>query len=418
MAKPHCIHMSASSIGSFKACPARFRLAYREGLRVVEDTEALRIGTNWHALHETYQNAYREGLEHEAGLSHSDIHEHAMAAVIDHLNERYASAPVNKTTEEWDLERIQLLTGFIAYHWYYQNDVIEYLSQEMQFDLPIISPVNGMPLSLDDAKVVGRIDHIIKWQGMVGVKELKSTTRDIDQSSDYWLKARKDTQVSMYAYAIRQLKDLPPAVLTQSAEGFGNTLYDVWRRPKTRPTTLSQKDTAAFLESSTYFGQSFDLVAEWDTTEEVKNAGKKNETTVTTSTLKTLTVDGVSAEVTVGKSGGSSIRETIAMYGARLMNDITEQPDRYFQRREIARTERDLEQFKGDLYNIYQAMRNYDKTGTWYENEHSCQATFKCQYMPICYGPGSAEVSDGETTPNGFKRIFVDLTINGQEQEE
>jgi hypothetical protein len=31
---------------------------------------------------------------------------------------------------------------------------------------------------------------------------------------------------------------------------------------------------------------------------------------------------------------------------------------------------------------------------------------------------GADAVCDGRTTPDGFKRIFVDLTVNGQEIEE
>jgi hypothetical protein len=50
--------------------------------------------------------------------------------------------------------------------------------------------------------------------------------------------------------------------------------------------------------------------------------------------------------------------------------------------------------------------------------KHQCRATFACKFIPICYGPGADAVCDGKTTPPGFKRIFVDLTVNGQEVDD
>jgi hypothetical protein len=70
------------------------------------------------------------------------------------------------------------------------------------------------------------------------------------------------------------------------------------------------------------------------------------------------------------------------------------------------------------LYAVYQSQKLMAKHGTWFENESQCRATFPCPYIPICYGPGAAAVCDGKTTPPNFKRIFVDLTVNGQEVEE
>jgi hypothetical protein len=39
---------------------------------------------------------------------------------------------------------------------------------------------------------------------------------------------------------------------------------------------------------------------------------------------------------------GFAIRETIGMFGARLLNDIYERPEFYFVRREIARTDAEI----------------------------------------------------------------------------
>ena len=405
---PTCYHISASSIAAFKACPTRFRLGYREGLRLAEDTESQRVGTNWHKMHECYANALTN--EHWG----KDV---AIEAVVKLLNNRYENIPASKTVAEWKLERQILLTCFLGYLWYYQNDPIEFLASELPFNLPLYVPKLGLPLPMDEVQRVGKIDHVIKWQNSVCALERKSTSRSIAPDSDYWEKARKDTQVSMYAAAFRELSQhyihddshhlrWVDDLIEHDIElvgRFGNTLYDVWHKPTIKPKELTQAQTAEFIQTSVYMGSEFKVGAI------TGGLTPKGEVTVL--------VDSEVVEVIPGKKG-FAIRETIEMFGARLMQDIYERPEFYFVRREIARTDADLTAFRRQLFSIYQAQKLAGKYSAWVENESQCRATFPCPYIPICYGPGADAVCDGTTTPNGFKRIFVDLTVNGEAIEE
>jgi len=126
-----------------------------------------------------------------------------------------------------------------------------------------------------------------------------------------------------------------------------------------------------------------------------------------------MTVDGAPTTVEIGKKG-YAIRETVQMYGARLLADIYARPDFYYVRREIARTDQDIQSFRKQLYAVYQNMKAAAKMDLWVENEHQCRATYPCPYIPICYGAGADAVCDGKTTPPNYKRIFVDLTREGQ----
>jgi len=387
---PTCFHLSASCIAAFKACPQRFRLAYREGLRKVEDTEAQRVGTNWHALHEVYRNA----------LTQEPDTDWALEVAVQHLNNAYEVVPPSIEPEDWARERQILLMSFLAYLWYYQDDEIEYLHQEYSFELPVYTARTGLPLPVREVVRRGKIDHFVRWDGMVGPIERKSTTRNIEPGSDYWNRSKKDTQVSMYAAALRD-SDSPEFRAKYGIaedERLGNTLYDVWRRPGIKPKMLSQKDTATLLEMDepSYYDQEFRIRVDEDDP-------------------KFILVDDARAEVEIGKSGKPALRETIEMFGARLLHDMMETPEKFFQRKEIARTDKDLKRFRQELYNIYQSQRLMDKTGCWYENEQQCRATFPCPFIPICYGPGADAVCDGETTPDGFKRIFTDDPISDEE---
>lgn len=394
-------HLSATSIAAFKACPTRFRLGYREGLRLDSDTDTLRMGTNWHKMHETYG----EGLQApDGGWAAGEEHDAKLAHVSSMLADRYASKPTSKAQDEWDLERTILWISFVGYWWYWQNDPIDFLANELPFELPLTEPQTGMFMPIKEVVRVGKIDHLVKWQGAVCVLERKSTSSSIEQGSKYWEKSKKDTQVSMYALAFRDMGMAEELSKQQyDTARIGNTLYDVWHKPTIKPKTLTQAETATLIESGLYQNTQFEVTHCQEALRQGDGFGVDRH----------VTVDGVPAVVEEGKKG-FAVRETITMYGARLLQDIYERPDFYYARREIARTTEDVEQFQSELFAVYQAQRAFERSNCWFSNESQCRATFACPYIPICYGDGGAAgVCDGESVPAGFKRIFVDLTVNG-----
>jgi hypothetical protein len=382
------IHLSASGIQSFKACPTRYKLRYVDRIRREEDTDSLRVGTNWHALHEIYQNVLTEGGD-------------PLAAVIDHLNEVYAVCPSFKTTEEWAVERTILLCSFILYLDYYSEDTLEYVANELPFNLPLATVLqskegpNKFWLPKEEVVRVGKIDHIVRRNGVVRPFERKSTVRDIDPNAEYWERLRKDTQVNMYALAFRDILRDPS--LAEEADGIldefqgevaGNTLYDVWRKPTTKPKMLTQAATAEFIETGEYCGGTFNVLHF-----ESSDSGPE-----------TVKVDNDYVFSKPGAKSGIAIRENIDMYGARLMQEMSADPERYFQRREVARTTQEVDRFEEELYRIYQAMRMYEKHECWFENEGACKASYTCEYLDICNGCGSLVAPTIEKLPLGFKR--------------
>lgn len=416
MKPKRCRLLSASSISAWKACHTRYRLAYHEGLRSDKDTDSQRTGTNWHSMWEVYGNALASFVPSEMWPEPSDASHAALQAVTDHLNDRYKERPLSIEPIAWAVERAILIRSFIGYLWYWQNDPIKFVSNELAFDLPIHMPRSGMPLPMDRVKRVGKIDHLIFWQNMLGVLERKSTSRSIAPESDYWDKSRKDTQVSMYALALRDLQTnglLPDSAKSYLglAVSFGSCLYDVWHKPTIKPTTLTQKDTLSLIQSGEYHGEKFEVVVVKEWAETYDDAGKEKKRH-----CAEVTVDG---EVAVVESGAKSFAlvETVGMYGARLLQDIYERPEFYFARREIPRTDAEISKFRRELWCHHDNMTTVEDNGTWTENEQQCRATFACQFIPICYGPGADAVCDGKTTPPGFKRVFVDLTVEGQQVE-
>jgi hypothetical protein len=126
-------------------------------------------------------------------------------------------------------------------------------------------------------------------------------------------------------------------------------------------------------------------------------------------------VNGVLAQVEPGKKEGTfALRETPQMYGARLMVDIAERPEFYFARKEIARTTDDLERFEKELANIYFAIRNMERTDTWFRNEQQCDATFKCEFCNLCYN----NVTITDEVPEGYKSLFTKERAHGDDTAE
>jgi len=89
------------------------------------------------------------------------------------------------------------------------------------------------------------------------------------------------------------------------------------------------------------------------------------------------------------------------MYGARLLQDITVRPEYYFARKELAHNDDDIRAFEWELFNIYTSIRMMANKNTWWRNEASCEATYKCDYIDFCYNHINLGPQD---TPDGFQK--------------
>lgn len=378
--------LSASSMGAFKACPTRFRLAYVEGLRTVEDTDAQRIGTRWHKCLEILTEPQTDGTD-------------PMGRVVEYLNEAYATVPETKTATEWATERMILLYSVVGWQWYWSQQEIETLATERQFELSLTNPATSR--SLPHVIRVGKIDRLIKWGGRICLGEYKSTSKPVGQDSSIWDRLSLNTQISTYVMAARELQkrgDFVGLGLGPDDPPISETLYDFWHRPGIKPSKLSQADSRKFVETGEYYGQKF----------EVRTDGGEAKDT------PRISVDGYWATVTLGvghkptKNNPNPVKpfaiaETPEMYGARLLADIQTRPEFYFARRAIARTDADLIRAEWEQYHMYQSMRQMNRAGHWWHNDTQCEATFRCAYCQLCYHGEDERVAEGHT-PDGFRR--------------
>ena len=390
--------LSASLISSFKACAMRCYYKYVIGVRPIETTDSLRVGTNWHRLLEIAgmkpgsvcpECAKLDAKNSDCPLCHGTdfLPEDILDAVVTYLGVQYVTTPLYKTQEEWDIEYNTLLYGLSGYVWRYADCPYDIIAEELTFSIPLKSPISGR--SLPNVETNGKIDKLIRMKdtGFVYVMEHKTTSSSVDEDSTFWSHLNLDTQTTLYIYAARYLQK------TGQLEGYGikpddplisGVLYDAFHKPTIKPKKLTQAESKEFVESGEYMGQQFNVTRSLDN--------------------EILEVDGTPAITTPGKKEGTfAIRETPDMYGNRLLHDISERPEFYFNRKEVNKTEKDMIAFEQELMNIYHTLKFLDKSDNWWKNEQQCEATFKCPYIGICYN--NVEV-DAVNPPEGFKCIF------------
>lgn len=364
------VTLRSSSIGAFE-CPMRFKLQYREGIVPAEDGTPQRMGTNWHKMQEVYAQEL-DAVDDSEPEFVPDVEQElniALGAVINHLNSTYKNIPQNVDPTDWAVERETLLALFLGYLRVWENEPVTITDTEFHFKH-----------RLDGVEIEGTIDALGNYKGQRVVVERKTTSSNLDDF-EYWAKLSVNDQVSMYALWHRE---------TQGAQL--PTLYDVVRKPTIGPANLTQTDTAAFIMGKRYFGQEFSV-----------------ERPMAPAGVLAYTVDGTGAEITEGKRG-FAIRETPAMFGARLLNDCLTRPEHYYQRRVIPRLDKDLVRFKERIVKIAKAVNAYDKGNLWWENWRACKNPFPCPYISICHNEGAGVYLESGQTPDGFTR----LTIGGK----
>lgn len=404
------IRLSASAISELKACPYRYYIKYILGIRKEEDSEALRVGSNWHEIQDVVTNKPGSVCVPCANLAAPDpecplcggtgfLPGDLMEAVMRVLNKAYAALPSGVDQEKADIERTILLYSLTGYNWHYDGDEVEVLARELEFEHRLISPTGR---ALPDVTVQGKIDKLVRYCGKLAITEHKSTSKSVDDDSSLWAHLNLDVQTTLYIEAVQKMQVNGELALygVKHDEPLINTiLYDVWHKPGIGQKFITQGDTKQFIEDGSYCGQEFEVFC---------GAHVEDDPGMV------FTVNGVGAEVKWGvekkaKKDGTiplrpfAIRETPDMFGARLLQDIVERTDFYFARKELSKTELEMERFRREILSIYRDIRGKLKLDSFFHNERQCEATFKCDYTNQCYNGIELDPDD---LPDGFKCIF------------
>jgi hypothetical protein len=362
----------------------RYYIQYELGIVPDKDTEALRMGTNWHKMLQIYNlqggdlcpdcKAKPDIAECPICNKTGVVPDGGMDAVVRYLNYAYRETPVGMPVEDWEIERTKLLYSLTGYLWYHGETLKKYtvVNQERYFSVPLKSP--NCDRAMPNVQVNGKIDaELVDDKGSEFIREYKSTSQPLGSDSTFWGHLNLDTQTLLY-----------PNVMLKCTGKLYPILYDVWHKPQITPKKLSQAESKKFVEDGVYCGIEFVVKLSVDNT--------------------LLEVNNSVTNLEPGaKEGTFAIKETPEMYGARLLQDITTRPEFYFCIKPVPRTHADLEHFDKELGNIYQSIRSMQRNNSWFCNEQQCEATFRCPYIGLCYN--NCVPKEGEV-PEGFKCIY------------
>ena len=142
--------LSASFIAAFKACAFRCYVSYVLGIRVIEEADTLRMGTNWHKVLEVAgmdtaavcPTCSANGPDLRCSLCNGTMktirdRDERVASV---LNAAYENKPDSKSTEDWATEKEKIWVAFMGYANYWADDDSEIIAEEIKFELPLYGP--------------------------------------------------------------------------------------------------------------------------------------------------------------------------------------------------------------------------------------------------------------------------------------
>lgn len=330
--------ITTSRMKAFNACRKLHHYQYVLGYRPVVDKEALEFGTIFHAGLEAWWMAHKEGRPLTALAE-------AQAAITKAAHGAMFFDDVAAAKAEL------LMVGYDA-RWSAAMADFEILGVERQFEAPLPTPANARRAR--GLKVAGKLDVLVRKRsdGTAWIVEHKTTTADLSPGSTYWQRLRMDMQVSVYFEGATVLGHPPTGCL-----------YDVVSKPQQRPYKATP------LEERKY------------TKEKRDKAGNVTEPS-------RLYANQREAD------------ETIEEFKARLAADIGAAPEAYFQREEVVRLERELEESRRDTYDTALMIRDAKNKDRSPRNPDSCFLYNRpCDFYAVC--SGTADLHD----PTQYKRL-------------
>lgn len=329
---------------TLRKCPKQHQLRYELGLVPTRDAGApRRMGSAFH----TGQEAHNRGAD-DAGVM-----EAALAG--------YETCPTYADAQDWGVERETVRTLLAGHLWRYSADNVEVIAVELPFDIPLINPDTGA--ASRTFTLAGKIDAIIRLSdGRLAVLEYKTAGEDITPDSEYWLRLRCDSQISQYVIAARAI-----------GYDIACVMYDVTRKPTIKPLAVPLLDE-----------QGLKIVLDAAGNRVVKKDGTPRQSA--------STADGYILQTRT---------ESPEEFGARLLNDIGDRPDYYYQRREVPRLEDELTAYQLEVWQQAQQLMAAQRCGRWFRNVGRWSCGY-CDYANLCLN--NISVQPG-TAPGGYEFV-------------
>ena len=342
------IILTASSMACALRCPRRYWYDNILGLKEVNPSEALRIGT---AVHNGGE-ARAKGLDFAA---------------------QYKAAISGGSLDEWMAAKVFGILG--AYDKKY-GEVEDADCAAMEPEVQFVDPIDGSRTFEQQGKVDGLA--VLK-DGRRVVWERKTTSDDLSETSDYWDRLKFNIQLLAYAgWVEHSTGELPVCV------------YDVIRKPALMPKANVPEVDAYGLP----------IVLDKNGQRCIKRDGQPKKT-----------ADAAKGERLAGHP------ETPDEYGARILEAMGAEPERYFARREVAITADMLAEFKRERLGVCRMLLHFASEARRSErpeyaypracNPDNCRL---CPFSGVCLNRIPV---DEKSVPAGFRIAHHEELSNG-----
>lgn len=322
---------TASRSRCFRTCPRLHQLRYVEGWRPMVEAEALRFGTLMHTGLEAWWRQIWALPGERCGTCGSapeitGICGPCGGSVAWSPLEAALAAVAGRGVDEFEQARAdELLRGYDA-RWLAEAAAYEVVGVETSYRAPMINPAT-MARSRT-WQLAGKIDGLLRRKAdqRVLVMEHKTTSERIESDADhYWSTLSIDGQISGYVVGAEAL-----------GHRVDEVLYDVIRKPGQEPLEATPTESRKYTKEGRLYANQRDR------------------------------------------------DETPEEYRARIREAITAEPERFFQRRAIPRTESQIRDYLQDAWQLSRAMRDMELDGHAPRNPDACHRFGSCQMWTVC----------------------------------
>lgn len=282
-----------------------------------------------------------------------------------------------------------MMQGYIDH--YFNHDLLRYetIAVEQELVADLVNPKTGRASTIFDHCSKQDAFALDKQTGERVLIEHKSTSDSLDPASPYWRRLSIDSQVSKYILSARQNGD----------QDVRTCLYDVCHKPTTKPKQIKAADVRTIVEDRTYcgFGVPDDIWTEIDLDYQ-RNKGAKG-----------------------GYTGKRS--ECLTLYGLRLRRLIADDPERFYGRLEVTRTDDEILDYSRQLWEVAAQIRRQRKSNVTPKNTTACYSYgTPCEFFSICCGEAAEQGQFKQATqvhseldtqwPDGGVNVLTNSRVN------
>jgi hypothetical protein len=321
--------LTASRLSCARTCQRKYYFEYQLGVRPVGRSRALAFGT---AIH--------EGLAAWWYFYLADENER-----IERMLAAFRVSAIQEELDPFDAAMGEEL--LIGYHFRWKDEPWETVAVEVEFDIHLRNPTTGYPSRT--FKQRGKVDVVAKHlpSGRIKVVEHKTAASDISAGSDYWKRLTLDGQVTLYVDGARSLD---PSFID-----IDTVTYDVIKKPSLMPAKATPVEERKYTQKASKLG------------------------------------DGTVRPTGSLYAGQREEDETVGEFRSRIAMAIAENPDGMYRRGDVTRLEEDLDEFRFDIWQIAEQIRESHNVGRYPRNFDACWRYGICPYFPVCTNETSIE---------------------------